>query len=143
MVKISFKEIKIGDEIPPVKKTMTQETINKWAEIAQDYNPLHVDVEYAKTTRFGGTIAHGYIALSYLNEMMTDWLGDGWIRGGKFIGIQFRAPAKPGDIVTAKGKVIAKREGSDKKEVECEIYIENQKGEKPVVGKAIGLVKES
>ena len=140
MEKLYFENIEVGDDLPPVEKTMTQEIINRWAEIAQDYNLLHVDPEYAKTTRFGGTIAHGYISVCYLNEMMTNWLGDGWLRGGKLVDIQFKAPVRSGDKVTSKGKVAAKRMEGNQKLVECEVYLENQDGAKPVVGRAIGTL---
>jgi acyl dehydratase len=43
---------------------VTQEAINEFAEVTGDHNPIHVDVEWAKQTPFGGTIAHGYYTLS-------------------------------------------------------------------------------
>jgi len=72
MQQLHFDNIQIGGEIPSVQKNMTQEVINRWAKIAKDFNPLHTNPEHAKTTRFGGTIAHGYISLCYLNQMMVE-----------------------------------------------------------------------
>jgi acyl dehydratase len=43
---------------------MTQERVNRFADVTDDHNFIHVDVERAKTTPFGGTIAHGYLTLS-------------------------------------------------------------------------------
>jgi acyl dehydratase len=43
---------------------MTQERVNQFADVTEDHNFIHVDVERAKQTPFGGTIAHGYLTLS-------------------------------------------------------------------------------
>lgn len=43
---------------------MTQERVNQFADVTDDHNFIHVDVERARSTPFGGTIAHGYLTLS-------------------------------------------------------------------------------
>jgi len=133
-----FQNPAIGSQIPPIIKEMTQEVINKWAEVSTDFNPLHVDPDYAKNTRFGTTIAHGQISIAYLNELMTNWLGEGWICGGKLMGIRFLKPISPGDTVKAKGGVVGKTVRNGEQLLECEVFIENQSGERVVSGKAIG-----
>jgi len=50
--------------------TMTQEQVNRFADLTGDHNFLHVDPERARTTRFGGTITHGYYSLSLLAPVM-------------------------------------------------------------------------
>ena len=97
--------IRPGDQIDPIEKRVTQEVIDAWADVSGDYNPLHVDPAYAKTTRFGGTIAHGHIALGWLTEMMVRWQGAGWLNGGELRGIRFVAPIRPGYTVRARGVV--------------------------------------
>jgi 3-hydroxybutyryl-CoA dehydratase len=139
--RIIFEEIKQNEKIPEISKQMTQEKINKWADAVQDYNPLHVDPEYAKKTKFKSTIAHGPLVISYISEMMSNWLGVGWIEGGRLLDIKFRAPVKPGDKITIRGEVKGKRIVEDEKIVECEVYIENQEGIKVIEGRGIGQVK--
>ena len=139
--RINFDNINPGDSIPPLYKHMTQEMINRWADAVEDHNPLHVDPEYAKKTKFKSTIAHGPLVISYISEMMNNWLGIGWIEGGKLLNIKFNAPVKPGDKITIEGKVKEKRVIENEKIVECEIFVENQDGVKAVVGMAVGLVK--
>ena len=107
--RINFDNINPGDEIPPLYKQMTQEMINGWADAVKDYNPLHVDPEYAKKTKFKSTIAPGPLVISYISEMMDDWLGIGWIEGGKLLDIKFKAPVKPGDKITIGGRIKEKR----------------------------------
>ena|SRR5664279_6167559 len=97
----------VGDILPPLEKSMTQAVIDAWAAVSGDRNPLHVDPEFAKTTRFGGTIAHGHIALSYLCELLQDWGGAHWMSGGRLVNIRFVAPIRPGRTYRIGGEVTA------------------------------------
>ena len=139
---MTFEEVSVGDSFPSLQKDITQEIINCWADVSTDYNPLHVDPEFARGTRFGGTIAHGHIALSFLCEMMHQWLGQGWISGGKLGGIKFIAPIKPGYRITIGGTVTEKKVVEGKNIVRGDIFVENQDGEKCVIGSAQGVVIE-
>jgi acyl dehydratase len=49
---------------------ITQEQVNQFADATDDHQFIHVDVERAKQTPFGGTIAHGYLTLSLMAPMM-------------------------------------------------------------------------
>ena len=63
-----------GGEVPAVVRSITQEKIQRYAEASGDFNPIHVDEEYARRSPFGGTIAHGMLALAYISSMITDAL---------------------------------------------------------------------
>lgn len=134
--------IAIGDEVTPVVRDITQEKINRWAKVSGDFNPLHVDPEFAKNTMFGGAIAHGPMSIAFLSDMMARWLGAGWTSGGH-LEVTFLAPVRPGDTVTARGKVVEKQEEDGKERVFCDVFCENQRGEKVIAGKASGLIGES
>ena len=137
---MNFEQMKEGDPIPAIHKEISQDIINRWAEVSTDFNPLHVDPAFAEKTRFGGTIAHGHIALSFLCEMMHQWLGPGWISGGKLGGIKFIAPIRPGYRISVMGTITEKRTEGGKNIVKGDIHIENQDGEKCVIGFAEGVV---
>lgn len=139
--RINFDNLKAGNDIPPLYKQMTQEMINRWADAVEDYNPLHVDLEYAKKTKFKSTIAPGPLVICYISEMMNDWLGIGWIEGGKLLNIKLIAPVKPGDKISIRGRIKEKRVMKNEKIVECDVFVQNQDGVKAVVGTAVGLVK--
>jgi acyl dehydratase len=53
---------------------MTQERVNEFADATDDHQFIHVDVERAKDTPFGGTIAHGYLTLSLMAPVMGELL---------------------------------------------------------------------
>ncbi len=139
--RINFDNLNPGDDIPPIDKQITQEIIDRWADTVEDFNPLHIDIEYAKTTKFQSTIAPGPLIVSYVSEMMNDWLGTGWIEGGKLLNIKFVAPVKPGDRICIGGRIKEKKLRKGKKILECDVFVQNQTGVKVVVGLAVGLVE--
>jgi 3-hydroxybutyryl-CoA dehydratase len=90
-------------EVPPLSRRVTQDGIRRYAEASGDYNPIHVDEGYARTTHFGGTIAHGMLVLAYLSEMMAAGFGNDWLAGGR-LKVRFRALARPGDTLTVRAE---------------------------------------
>ncbi len=130
-----FAELTMGDEFPPLIKRMTQEKINAYVGTAEDYNPIHVDVEYAKKTPFKGTIAPGYQYMTSISELMAREFGEGWYMNGT-LDVRLIRPVKPGDTLFTRAKVAALKEENDKKVVTCEVRISNQNSEDVMVGKA-------
>ena len=100
-----MKEFSKGDVFLLSAKLVTQEMINRYADAAEDYNPLHVDPEFAKTTRYGGTIAHGMLSMAFIQELMIRTFGRDWLESGT-IEVSFMAPVHPGDIITTEAKVM-------------------------------------
>ena len=108
----------VGDELPEITIMVTQEDITRYADASGDHNPLHIDPAFAATTQFGGTIAHGMLVLAYISEIMTWAFGDNWSGSGR-LKVRFRAAARPGDYVTASGRVVSIKDGKTTCEVEC------------------------
>lgn len=90
----------MNDAISPVVKRITQAQIDRYAEASGDHNPIHIDPDFARGTPFGGTIAHGMLVLAMVGELMTRAFGERWLAGGR-LQVRFRAPARPGDTLTA------------------------------------------
>lgn len=88
---------------PEVAHTVTRETIDAYAAITGDFNPLHVDPEYAAATPFGGVIAHGPIALQAVFAAVASWLGADVVPTGVLIEATYRAPVRIDDTVTCRG----------------------------------------
>jgi acyl dehydratase len=87
---------------PPVTHEITEDTILRYAELSGDYNPIHVDHEFAAKTRFGSVIAHGPVALQTIFESLTSWLELDSLPASVNIEAFFRAPVTPGDSVTSR-----------------------------------------
>lgn len=139
---LPFKEIHIGDDLDiDIRQSITQEMIDRWAQVSVDFNPLHIDPAYGKTSKFGSTICHGTLTITFIMEMLTLWMGKGWLSGGQLLGVRFVAPVRPFDTVRPGGKVVGKRIENDRKLVDCEVWLENQDGVKVITGRATGEVE--
>ncbi len=101
---------------------VSAEKIDTFAELSGDFNPIHVDEEFAKASMFGGRIAHGALSASLISAILgNDLPGPGAI----FVelNMRFRRPAMMGDEVTARAEVqeINERTGRVKMKVSCSV----------------------
>ena len=117
--------------VAPVEKRLSQEQIGRYADAARDHNPIHVDEAFARSTPFGGTIAHGMLVLASISEMMTSAFGERWISSGR-LRVRFRAPARPSDTISTSAEARKPRDGVLVYAVECR----NQDGELLISGTA-------
>lgn len=96
--------VQVGDRLPEIRHEITQEKIGSYAEVAGDYNPIHLDEAYAAKTQFGGRIAHGMLVAATISELMTSVFRRDWIESGK-LKIRLRTPVYPGDTIITTGMV--------------------------------------
>jgi 3-hydroxybutyryl-CoA dehydratase len=129
-------KIKPGDTAA-LSRTISDDDIRAFANATGDHNPLHLDEEFAKQTRFGKRIAHGMLSASLISAVIADELpGQGSVYLGQTL--QFVAPVFPGDTVTARVTVTGIRE--DKPIVKLETVCTNQRQEVVIRGEATVLV---
>ena len=108
-----------GDRIPVLTKHVRQQTIDAWAKVSGDYNPLHTDPEFAAASRFGGTIAHGHLPLAWFCELLIAWAGTAWLSAGELLDVRFIAPVRPGAVYEVAGLVTGVQD--DRAIIELEI----------------------
>ena len=122
----------VGDSAE-ITKTIEQADIVAFASVTGDHNPVHVDEEFAKTTRFGKRIAHGMLTASLISAVLANKLpGEGSVYLGQTL--KFVAPVFPGDEVTA--RVTVKEIREDKPIVKLETICVNQHDEVVIRGEA-------
>lgn len=128
----SIGEIYIGMK-KSVTKTITESDVYTYAGLIGDINPVHVNAEYAKTTRFGERIAHGMLVGSFFSTIVGMLLpGADAIYLGQTC--KFLLPVKFGDTITASGEVISIR--PEKNIAVMRTTIVNQRGELVIDGEA-------
>jgi len=76
--------------------TVTQDMIQKYAEVTGDFNPIHVDEAYAKGTKFGKCIAHGMLIGGFFSRALVDTFGEGIYLGQD---MKFVHPVFVGDTI--------------------------------------------
>jgi 3-hydroxybutyryl-CoA dehydratase len=129
-------ELIINKQFPEKKQEIFQENVVYYAKASRDFNPIHLDAEFAKNTPLGGTVAHGMLVLAYVSEYMTNIFGLDWFTGGS-INARFKAPARPGDILSIKGTITNLKSEKNTTLVSCAIQCNNQVDEPVIVGEAI------
>src|SRR6476661_8466720 len=128
--------IKIGDTFKK-ERLVTDELVRAFAEVSGDYNPIHLDEDFAKTTRFGRRIAHGMLSGAFISAVLGYELKE---RKIVYLSqtLKFTAPVFIGDTVTATATVTNIRE--DKPIVTLETICTNQNGETLVKGEAAVMI---
>jgi acyl dehydratase len=117
-----------------LEKVVTAADVDAFAAISLDSNPVHLDEEYARTTRFGGRVAHGMLAASLVSAVLGTRLpGPGTVYLGQTLA--FKAPVRIGDTIVASVTVKAVRE--DKPIVTLTTEVHNQHGELVLSGEAV------
>ena len=130
-----FEDVKEGTEITPLIKNPTPMQLVKFAGASEDFNPIHYDKDKAKADGLPGTIVHGRLKNAFLIQLLTDWIGaEGML---KKITIQHRGMDLPMHPIICKGAVTKKHTENGENLVDCEVWTENEKGEKTAPGTAI------
>jgi 3-hydroxybutyryl-CoA dehydratase len=130
---LDFDSLRVGDRAS-FSKTITESDVYLFAGISGDFNPLHVNEEFAKGTPFGTRIAHGALAQSLIAPVLGTRLpGLGTV--AVEISTRFKRPTFFGDTVTATAEVVEKIEL--KRWIRLALIWTNQKGEVISEGEAV------
>lgn len=100
---LSIHELRVGQKAA-FTKTITEADVCGFAGIIADFNPVHINDEYAKQTRFGGRIAHGMLTASFISTVIGMALpGADAIYLGQTL--KFTAPVRLGETITAEAEI--------------------------------------
>ena len=117
------------------KMVVSDEKITTFAELSGDYNPVHMDAEYAATTMFGKRIAHGALSASLISAILgNDLPGPGAIFTE--LNMRFRKPAFIDDEITARAEVVEINEKSGRVKMKVACFVDGKaiiRGEAGVV----------
>lgn len=129
-------DLKIGDKFS-TERHVTDELVRKFADVSGDYNPIHLDEEFAKNTRFGRRIAHGMLSGAFISAVLGYEFKE---RKVVYLSqtLKFTAPVFIGDTVKATATVTNIRE--DKPVVTLETGCTNQNGKTLVKGEAVVMI---
>jgi 3-hydroxybutyryl-CoA dehydratase len=129
-------ELKLGDKFSNSRE-ITDKLIRAFAEVSGDYNPIHLDDEFAKNTRFGKRIAHGMLSGALISSVLGYELSE---RKIVYLSqtLKFVSPVFIGDTITATGTVTKIRE--DKPVITVETVCTNQDGSVVVTGEAAVMI---
>ena len=128
--------LQIGDKFS-TSKQITDQVVRSFAELSGDFNPIHLDDEFAKTTQFGRRIAHGMISGALISAVLGYEFKE---RRVVYLSqtLKFVAPVFIDDTVTATATVTNIR--ADKPIVTLETVCTKETGETVVKGEAVVMI---
>jgi len=128
-----FEAFAVGDSAT-FSKTITEADVALFVAVSGDTYPLHLDAEYAKSTRFGQRVAHGMLSASLLSTVNGSLLGT---PGGLYVeqALRFRRPVFIGDTLTATTEVTAIDVAT--RRLHCMTTVANQYGKLVIDGTAV------
>ena len=133
-------EIQVGMEIPTFVRKTDFDNWNRFAAVNYEFVPIHMADEWGQKAGLPGAIGMGRLQLSYLHNMLADWLGE----DGRIVNVatQFRGQNLRGQTLTAKGKVTAIRKEGDETMVDLEVSVDADNGTALAPGTATVAIKD-
>ncbi|MDE0793328.1 MAG: MaoC family dehydratase [SAR324 cluster bacterium] len=120
MTQPTFNSLNVGDEIPALTTpSVSRHTLALYCGASGDHNPIHVDLDFAKSSGLDDVIAHGMLSAAYLAQMLTNWVPQSALRS---FNNRFTAMTQIGDTVSCSGKIVEKFEKDGEKFVRLELY---------------------
>jgi acyl dehydratase len=133
-----FEDVQAGDELTPLVKEISMARMMAYGAATWDFIRIHYDADYARELGFDGPFVDGQMLGGFLAQHVQDWTGPGaFVRKLAF---RNRVMAYPGDSLTCRGVVTNCSIEEEGGMVQCDLWIENQRGEK-VVEPASALVR--
>jgi len=135
MIKKRFEDIGIGEKAT-FSKTMTESDIFAFSAVTGDFNPIHVNAEFAKDTIFKQRVVHGMLTAGLIDQTLTNIGGAGNIHLSQFV--KFTAPVFIGDTVTVVSEVVSKDPAKNRLTVKS--VVTNQEGKAVLEGEALIMI---
>ncbi|MFC9998623.1 MaoC/PaaZ C-terminal domain-containing protein [Nocardia sp. NPDC127526] len=127
--------MEVGTELPaltlaPISRT----TLALFAGASGDHNPMHVDIDVAKSGGLDDVFAHGMLSMAYLGRLLTDWVGPAGLREFR---VRFAALTPVLGQPSATGKVVALDEVDGQRRATVELTVALDDGTVTLTGDAV------
>jgi acyl dehydratase len=132
---LAFDAVNVGDalpafDLPPVSRL----GLALYCGASGDHNPIHVDIDFAKSAGMPDVFAHGMLSMAWLGRLLTNWVPQTALRD---YSVRFAAITQVGERITCAGKVTEKLERNGERCVRLDIHTTNQDGQIKLVGEAV------
>jgi hypothetical protein len=132
------------DALPEYSMQMSIERFDRWYGAGRVNSPYplanrHIDSTAAQQEGLPAPVAGGPDVANLIFRSLAAFFGEGWFAGGD-ASLTIVRPTYAADFLTAKGHVVAVELEGDSLRIRCDVWVEDGKGEKKVVGRASGKV---
>ena len=122
-------------EIPRLTKgPITVRHLAMFAAATAEFVDIHYDRDFAKSRGLPDVIIQGWYKTAIIAQMLKDWIGDD--TAIKRINVQHRDMDVAGNTLTTGGKITSVSQKGNERQVECEVWVENQHSQRTAIGTA-------
>lgn len=130
---LALETAKTGDVLTELKlPSITRQQLALYCGGSGDHNPIHVDIDFAKSAGVKDVFAHGMLSMCFMGRLITSLVPQSKV---KSFGVRFVAITWVGDVITVKGRIAAV--DKEQKTLTLELICENQKGEPTLQGQSV------
>ncbi|MEE2701290.1 MAG: MaoC family dehydratase [Chloroflexota bacterium] len=133
-----YEDVELGDEIGPLEKIATDQSVSDFCDVWGNTGPSRfTDNESAQAEGLSGAIVPGIMSMSYMAQLLTQWTEGGSI---KKLDVVFRQLVSHNSPLRLIGVVTDMNQVDGENQVECDLYLQNEQGDRMVGGQAILLL---
>lgn len=126
----SLLNYQVSERLPVREWVPSVMQVRQYAEASGDFNPIHLDDDYALQVGLEGAIVHGMLTMAQMAAQLTDWIGEeGAISK---LNVRFEQVVRPGDKITYSGTIKVRSENT----LVCDLVASNSKKERVLSGLA-------
>jgi len=127
--------VQVGEELPGFAAgPISRHVLALYCGASGDHNPIHVDLDFARSAGMEDVFAHGMLSAAYLARLLTNWAPQSALRE---FAVRFVAITHVGDAVRCSGRVVERFESQGETRVRVELHARNQAGELKLSGVAV------
>ncbi|MFE3189419.1 MaoC/PaaZ C-terminal domain-containing protein [Nocardia sp. NPDC059240] len=131
----TLEAVEVGTELPPLRiRPISRTTLALFAGASGDHNPMHIDIDVARSAGLDDVFAHGMLSMAYLGRLLTDWVPQQQLRSYR---VRFAAITPVLGQPTATGKVVAVDEVDGERRATLELVVALADGTVTLTGDAV------
>jgi acyl dehydratase len=136
---IFHDQLSVGDALPShTSPVITRHVLALFCGASGDHNPMHVDIDFAKSFGMPDVFGHGMLSMAFLAQLLTGWVSQEQIRGW---GVRFVSMTPVHAKLVCTGKIVEKFEADGEKRVRVAINAHTDAGLHALSGEAVIAVR--
>ncbi len=138
MTALQFDHLNVGDVLPSISTgSVDRTTLALFAGASGDHNPIHIDIDFARSAGMEDVFAHGMLGMAWLSRVLIAWADQRRLREWQ---VRFLGITHLGDEITCSGRVTEKLEIGGERCVRLHVEAVNQANDTKIVGSAVVAV---
>lgn len=135
MSQLQFSDVNVGDELPVLElPPVSRLALALYCGASGDHNPIHVDLDFARSAGQKDVFAHGMLSMAWLGRLLTDWVPQTQLRD---YSVRFAAITQVGERIRCTATVTDKFDADGEHRVRLAVQTANEEGVIKLAGEAV------